>query len=152
MTTIFSDDFESGGFANWTAATTSGVGSTLTAILGAAYSGSFGARSLKPTGSNNGYARAEKSITYPASNVIGYQFRFYVNALGGGGGDLLAAQIYKQSPTFQPIVGLGVTSGQWYLRSYLKDATQVSTALSSNISTGAWHLVELVYDNTGSNI
>lgn len=151
MTTLFSDDLESGGTSNWDSTLTSGTGSTLTVIGGAAKNGSYGLRCYKPTGSNNGYARAIKSYTFPASNVVSVQFWFYIAAVGGGG-VINAAYLYKEAPTYQGICGLLDDGGAWSLAAFLKDgSSKVSTALSSNLSASTWYLIELVYDISGAN-
>lgn len=150
MTTLFSDDLESGGTSNWDSTLTSGAGSTLTVIAGAAKNGSYGLRCYKPTGSNNGYARAGKTYTFPASNVVSLQFWFYVVAVAGGG-VMRAAYLYKEAPTYQGICSLICDGGTWSVLALLKDGSGITTPLSISLSTGTWYLVELVYDISGAN-
>lgn len=147
MATLFSDNFESGGYTNWTSTATTGVGSTITADATSAYAGSFGSHHVKPTGSNNGNANAIKDFTPSATGTTSMQFRMNIISATISGGALFYAYLRTESPLFNWVVGIRNAAGTNQFIVYARD----TSTLSANITLSGYNLIEMVRDTSGAN-
>lgn len=131
MGTLFSDDFESGGLANWT-----GTNGSITVDAAAKLNGSFGCDA------NTVDQFAFKDFTAPASKIVTHGA--YVKLVSASGTGI--ARILQISDGVITRARLIYDNGTYNLFLKWTDTTDHTVALSPQPTTGTWYHVQLVYD------
>jgi hypothetical protein len=147
---LFADGFETGDFSQWTTSVLGpAAGSVKAVIPSAAYTGAFGARLSNGVGGkvSNG-SSVSKTFSAPANQVVSAQTRIYLSSLAGTG-TLRLLQL-RDSVSGQAVVRVRTVNGVAQLLLVRRDRTQVATNFATPLTSGSWHLVELMYDWSGA--
>jgi len=158
MGIIFSDDFESADFSNWTSTPTGGTG-TATVQGTTVHQGSDAAKFTTTTGVNGDNASASKSITWPTNNFLYIQGWVYfgsdyTNGLANGH-IFITADVATQTPWGERAglttdwTGSNIAVQLVYRRK--SDNTRVFGSASYTLSLTTWNLFALSVDYSGTD-
>ena len=147
---LFSDGFESGDFSLWLGSSGNGrAGSKAEVIAGAANVGGYGAHFNNLSGgfTNTGPYRAA-NFAVPASHIVSAQSMVKVNSVSGAG-EIRILHLRDEARA-KSVARIHYNNGVWQLNLLRKDGTSVNANFTTGLTTGAWQLVELTYNWSGS--
>lgn len=149
MTTLFSDNFESGDFSAWTGTNNDGGTGGVLEVQGSIVHGGVKAAHMihSTAGTSTGQgAFCYKDYTGSATGITTLTAWVRMASTSGAG----VMRVLQLSQGVTAVARIEYTNGGYQLRLRRRDGTDATTALSSGFTLNTWQQCDLVYDDSGA--